>query len=55
MTKTRVIHQAIIGLGGEGFRAICTYGWRSHTSWARDEIARVGDDHKRRTRLQEVR
>lgn len=47
-------HQIIIGLGGNGFRADCTCGWHSHTSWVRDEVARARDDHKRRTRLQEV-
>ena len=47
----RTIHQVVIGLGGEGFRAICSCGWRSSTSWSRDGVASARDDHRRRSRL----
>lgn len=55
MTVSRVVHQVVVGLGGNGFRATCTCGWRSHESWDRPEIARARDDHKLRARLQEIR
>ena len=47
----RVVHQIVIGLGGEGFRAICSCGWRSVASWSRDVVASARDDHRRRSRL----
>lgn len=55
MTKPLSIHQVVVGLGGDGFRAICSCGWRSHASWERPEIAQARDEHKRRVRLQEGR
>ena len=48
----RKIHQAVIGLGGDGFRAICSCGWRSAASWTRDDTAAARDDHMRRARLE---
>jgi hypothetical protein len=51
----RIIHPVVVGLGGEGFRAYCTCGWRSNTDWSRDVVARAGDEHKRRTRLGSVK
>lgn len=50
----RIVHQVVVGLGGDGFRAICACGWRSAASWTRDAVARARDDHKRRSRLESV-
>jgi len=47
-------HQCVVGLGGEGYRAICSCGWRSVASWDRSAVARARDDHKRRERLRSV-
>lgn len=44
-------HQVLVGLGGNGFRAVCCCGWRSYASWDRDRIAKERDEHKRRSRL----
>ena len=49
------IHLVIVGLGGDGYRAVCSCGWRSLTSWDRAGVARSRNDHKRRSRLQEIR
>lgn len=51
----RVVHQVVVGLGGDGYRAVCSCGWRSLTSWDRAGVTRSRDDHKRRSRLQEIR
>jgi len=50
----RVVHQVVIGLGGEGFQAICICGWRSATSWGRADIAKAGSVHKRQTLLRSI-
>lgn len=50
----RIIHQAVVGLGGEGFRAICSCGWRSTASWDRAHVAGERDHHKRRSTLRSV-
>lgn len=52
---TRVVHQVVVGLGGDGYRAICTCGWRSQTSWDRSGVSRSSSDHKRRSIVQESR
>jgi hypothetical protein len=51
MTQTHQVHQVIIGLGADGFRATCSCGWRSYTSWDRNAVAKERDEHKRRSRL----
>jgi hypothetical protein len=47
----RIAHQVVVGLGGEGFRAICSCGWRSARRWSRDAIASEGHEHRRQMRL----
>ena len=49
------VHHVVVGLGGKGFRAICSCGWRSGLSWERAVVAQEGAEHKHATRLQEVR
>jgi len=50
-----IVHEAIVGLSGdEGFRAICSCGWKSHASWDRAVVVRARDDHKRRSHLRSV-
>jgi len=51
---TRAVHQVLIGLGGDGFRATCTCGWRSSTSGVRAVVAHERDEHKRRSQLRSV-
>lgn len=52
--QIRIVHQVVVGLGGEGFRAICACGWRSDASWSRSDVVAARDDHKRRSRLGSV-
>lgn len=47
MREDLAAHQIQIGLGGGGFRAICTCGWRSEQSWERTSALDPGRDHKR--------
>jgi len=47
-------HQIVVGLGYDGYRATCSCGWRSATSWSRDDVARERDTHKRRSQLRSV-
>jgi hypothetical protein len=51
---TPVVHQNVIGLGGDGYRATCSCGWRSHASWDRGDVVKECDEHKRRSRLRSV-
>ena len=37
---------------GEGFRAICSCGWRWSASWNRAAVAADRDGHKKQTRLE---
>lgn len=41
-----VVHWVVIGLGGRGFRAICTCGWRSEPSWKRSDVASLSGRHE---------
>jgi hypothetical protein len=50
----QVVHQVIVGLGGEGFRAICVCGWKSTTSWVRDDVAKAGSEHKQQSQLRGI-
>lgn len=47
MTKELAIHQITIGLGSEGFRAICMCGWQSEPSKERTITLQAGSGHKR--------
>lgn len=57
MTNDRfvtVLHQVTLGFGYDGYRAICSCGWRSNVSWSRNEVARARDHHKRRSQLRSL-
>ena len=40
-------HQIVIGLGGNGFRAICSCGWRTGANWDRAVIIADSGRHKK--------
>lgn len=50
----QVVHQVVLGLSFDGYHATCTCGWRSETSWSRDDVARERGLHKRRSQLRSV-
>lgn len=47
-------HLILIGLGGNGFRAICDCGWQSNTNWTRAMVAQAGNVHKRSSQCEET-
>ena len=51
---TTILHQVTLGFGYDGYRAICSCGWRSIVSRTRDVAAKARDDHRSRTRLRSV-
>ncbi len=52
--QIRTVHQVVIALGGEGFRAICACGWLSETKGKRATIVQAGGEHKRRSQPRSV-
>jgi hypothetical protein len=51
----RIVHHVSIGLGFNGYRAICSCGWRSDLSILRENVGKAHAEHKRRSLLQVVR
>jgi hypothetical protein len=47
-------HQIVIGLGHDGFRAICSCGWQSAVNWSRVSVSQAGSVHQRRSQLESV-
>lgn len=52
---TRIVHHVAVGLGADGFRAICSCGWRMEASWERSTVARAGRAHEHQSRAKDLK
>jgi hypothetical protein len=54
ITDPRHLHHTTLGLGYDGFRAICSCGWRSIVTPSRQSAANAREDHRRGAQLRSV-
>lgn len=52
---TRIVHHVAVEFGGNGFRAFCSCGWRTETSWERSDVARAGRAHEHQSRAKDLK